>query len=148
MTKPDAWAIFNPVNGRWTKACPDCAQDLHPVWLPKLGRHGAWLNKTPVVLVPQRADDGLHQGDYCDLCPRNGRRAVWTGTEWDMRSEVGSHRGSHEVRGSASTARRRVTTSAPSPLPAVGSVNGASSPEEVPVLLAPEPGLELEMEMA
>ena len=145
MNKPEAWAIFNPTNGRWTKACPDCAQDLHPIWLPKLEQYGAWLDKTPVILVPQRADDGLHQGDCCDLCPRHGRRAVWTGTEWDMRSEVGSHRGSHEVRGSAAVARRRVTTSAPSPLPAVGSVNGALSSEEVPVLPAPEPGLELEL---
>lgn len=146
MTKPEAWAIFNPATGRWTKACPDCAQDLHPIWLPALARHGAWLDKTPVILVPQHTDDGLHQGDSCDLCPRHGRRAVWTGTEWDMRSEVVAHRGSHEgLGGSAGVApRRRVTTTAPSPLPAVGSVNGASSPTEVPVLPAPQPGLELE----
>lgn len=146
MNKPEAWAIFNPVNGRWSKVCGDCAQDLHPVWLPKLGRHGAWLDKTPVVLVPQRADDGLHQGDCCDLCPRHGRRATWTGTEWNRRSEVNTHRGSHEVGGGASTARRRVTTPTTSPLPAVGSVNGAPSPEEVPVLPAPKSG-QLEMEM-
>ncbi len=145
MTKPDAWAIFDPVNGGWSKACDDCAQDLHPVWLPKLGRHGAWLNKTPVILVPQHADDGLHQGDCCDLCPRHGRRAVWTGTEWDTRSEVNAHQGSHEVRGSAGVAPRRVTTTAPSPPPVVGSVNEALPLEAVPVLPAPEPGPELEL---
>ena len=77
MNKPEAWAIFNPATGRWTKVCGDCAHDLQPVWLPKLNRHGAWLNKTPVVLVPQRADDGLKRGDCCDLCPRHGRRAGW-----------------------------------------------------------------------
>ena len=145
MTKPEAWAIFNPATGRWTKVCGDCAQDLRPVWLPKLNRHGAWLDKTPVVLVPQRADDGLKRGDCCDLCPRHGRRAVWTGTEWDVRSEVTAHQGSHEVRGSAAVAPRRVTTTTTSPLPAVGSVNGASSPEEVPVLPAPSADLELEL---